>query len=177
VLGQANALASTLKLGQRGEVTTPNLASLMFLVEEGSQTLLLTGDGHAKDILDGLKHHGKWDNGQQIRVTCLKVQHHGSEHNLHGAFCEAVTADHYIFCGNGGHNNPDLRVVRCIVDSRRADADAFKLWFSSSEDFGGNATELAHMRSIRELCDELQGELGARMQTIFNSDPSVEVVF
>lgn len=97
------------KLGERDLVTPPNLASLMFFVEEQGKTLLLTGDGHCTDILQGLEQTQRVAKGAGIHVDVLKVQHHGSEHNLDEAFCKRVTADHYIFCGNGKHQNPDLR--------------------------------------------------------------------
>jgi hypothetical protein len=111
-------LATAFKLGQREKVTTPNLASLMFLVEENGKTLLLTGDGHHEDIVRGLDHLNKLNGNGGLHLDVLKVQHHGSEHNLNEEFCRRVTADNYLFCGNGEHENPDLRVVQAIADSR-----------------------------------------------------------
>ncbi len=48
----------------------------------------------------------------------LKVPHHGSEHNTSLAFAKAITADKYVFCGNGAHQNPDLDVVKAYINSR-----------------------------------------------------------
>ena len=78
--GQARELAAAVsleaaqakKLGRRKKVTAPNLASLMFLVEEGGKTLLLTGDGHHEDILKGLQHHGKLEAHGGITRTCSR---------------------------------------------------------------------------------------------------------
>ncbi|HVG34289.1 MAG TPA: hypothetical protein VM911_14560 [Pyrinomonadaceae bacterium] len=154
------------RLGRRKLVTTPNLASLMLFVEEGDKTLLLTGDGHAQDILRGLEHHGVLDqnDGQNLHVNVLKVQHHGSEHNIDEEFCRRITADNYIFCGNGEHENPDLDVVKAILNSRLGDdadtlspntqvKDKFTFWFNSSESETAKEGAKAHMRELRELVE------------------------
>ena len=111
-------LAQARVLGQRKKVTTPNLASLMFLVREGQKTMLLTGDGHCDDILDGLDNAKLLRPDGTLHVNLLKVPHHGSEHNTSVAFTKAITADKYVFCGNGAHENPDLDVVQAYIDSR-----------------------------------------------------------
>ena len=54
----------------------------MFLVEAGGKTVLLTGDGHARDIERGLKEAGRLDAQGEMHVDVLKVQHHGSKDNL-----------------------------------------------------------------------------------------------
>jgi beta-lactamase superfamily II metal-dependent hydrolase len=135
ILSSLRALAH--ELGQRDLVTTPNLASLMLLVEEGPTSLLLTGDGHGEDVINGLKAQGKLDGEGHFHATVLKFPHHGSEHNVDAAFCRAVTADHYIFCGNGAHHNPDLAVVQTLIDARLEAGTPpangpFTLWFNSS---------------------------------------------
>ncbi|MDP6580371.1 MAG: hypothetical protein QF681_06925, partial [Vicinamibacterales bacterium] len=111
-------LAQAKVLGRRRSVTTPNLASLMFFAREGRQTMLLTGDGHCDDILDGLDKAGLLRPDGTLHVDVLKVPHHGSEHNTSLAFAKAITADKYVFCGNGAHQNPDLDVVKAYINSR-----------------------------------------------------------
>lgn len=120
------------ELGDRGAVTTPNLASLMLYVKEGARSLLLTGDGHSRDILAGLEHHGRFDAHGKLHVNVLKMQHHGSKNNIDQAFCDRVTADHYVFCGNGKHHNPHIDVVDLVCTRHRANRPnhAFTLWFN-----------------------------------------------
>lgn len=156
ILSSLKALAT--ELGNRNAVTTPNLASIMLLVEEAGKTVLLTGDGHAADILKGLEAHGKLDNAGRIHVDVLKVQHHGSEHNIDEDFCKAVTADHYVICANGSHHNPELDVLQAIIDSRlgaaAGDPNAerpFKLWFNSSARFAGTEKRTEHMKQVEKL--------------------------
>jgi beta-lactamase superfamily II metal-dependent hydrolase len=103
---------STKQLGLREKVTTPNLASIMFLITENKKHLLMTGDGHCDDIIRGLKSVKADVEQKGMHLAALKVQHHGSENNTDENFCNLITADHYIFCGNGEHQNPDLDVVR-----------------------------------------------------------------
>jgi len=131
--------------------------------------VLLTGDGHADDILNGLRAQGVLAAGGGVHVEVLKVQHHASEHNVHEAFCRAVTADNYVFCGNGEHENPDLRVVDAILDSRvgapavlspNPEANRkFVLWFNSSEAVTPKAPAKEHMR-------KLANRVAARMNAV-----------
>lgn len=146
------------KLGERENVTTPNLASLMVLVEEGNRSVLLTGDGHWADILKGLEQAKKLKKGK-LHVDVLKVQHHGSEHNINDEFCRAVTADHYIFCGNGAHENPDLRVVELIARERfAADGGPFEFWFNSHASVATKTAHRTHMEEIGRLVKDLRQE-------------------
>jgi hypothetical protein len=88
------------------------------MVEEGTQTFLLTGDARGDQITDGLKAIGKLADGGTLTVDVLKVQHHGSENNVDSDFCDAVVAKHYVFCGNGEHENPNHDVVDLMVKRR-----------------------------------------------------------
>ena len=177
--------ASGKVLGRRKMVTTPNLASLMFLVEEKGKTLLLTGDGHADDILKGLAHYGKLDANGGIHVDVLKVQHHGSEHNLHRHFARSVTADNYVFCGNGAHENPDLDVVEAIIDSRLTAGEKsgnpqvsnpFKLWFNSSSSNTETAQQNAdHMAEVESLVRQMAKQSKGKMKFTFLKGHKMEL--
>jgi len=157
----APMVAQAEELGRREKVTTPNLASLMLHVEEQGRTALLTGDGHHADILNGLEHAGKLKKGSGLHVNLLKVQHHGSENNLDPEFCRRITADDYVFCANGAHENPDVRVVRAIIDSRlggrasrspNPEADGkFTLWFNASSSIADSQEHRDHLRKVESL--------------------------
>jgi beta-lactamase superfamily II metal-dependent hydrolase len=178
-------IATSSKLGERAKVTTPNLASLMFFVEEKGKTLLLTGDGHHEDILRGLRHLKKLKGAEGIHVNVLKVQHHGSEHNIDEAFCRTVTADHYVFCGNGEHENPDLRVIQAVADSRIGvgaqlssnpqAGDPFKFWINSSSTASKKAEARAHMKEVEQLVLKLSGKSNGRMSFSFLKGSSFEI--
>jgi beta-lactamase superfamily II metal-dependent hydrolase len=174
------------ELGKRSKVTLPNLASLMLLVEEGDKSILLTGDGHWKDILDGLEECGKLACDGSLHLNILKVQHHGSEHNLHPDFCKRVTADHYIFCGNGAHENPDGRVIDVLAKSRiggpqerslnqQAGADCI-FWFNSSPNYRfGKSKNKAHMREIEQKMEQMQLLSGGQIKSRFLKGDKFEI--
>jgi Metallo-beta-lactamase superfamily len=133
-------LEAASKLGDRRDVTPPNLASLMLLAEADGRTVLLTGDGHATDIAKGLRQAGRLDAQGRMHVDVLKVQHHGAKANITPAFARNITADTYVFCGDGEHDNPEPEVVRLIIDARLGTRETpaagprrrFKLLFNSS---------------------------------------------
>jgi len=120
-------------------VTTPNRASITLLVEEDGRTLLLTGDAAEEEILEGLTAAGRLPAQDQeahpFRCTVVKVQHHGSEHNLSRVFASRVLADHYVFCADGAHGNPNPSVVHTLIETRaEADPSPFTVWFNCSEE-------------------------------------------
>jgi hypothetical protein len=170
-------LEAAKKLGQRSLVTAPNLASIMLLVEEGQRKLLLTGDGHGGDILAGLRESGRLAVGGGLHLDVLKVQHHGSEHNIDDPFCRTITADDYVFCGNGEHENPDLDVIRAIVRSRTGTAaerspnpetgQPFRFWFNSSAGLTKKADAITHMQSLEALVGQLVASSGGQMKAMF----------
>ncbi len=177
-------VAERQELGDRNNVTAPNLASLMLLVEEDGHSALLTGDGHWEDILAGLDACGKLNDNGGIHVDMLKVQHHGSEHNTHGDFCRAVTADHYVFCADGSHENPDLAVVQAFIDSRLGDADArsdnaevenrFTFWFNESPD-RQEAKHPGHMGEVKRLVQRAVDGSSGQMKSRFLKGSSFEL--
>ncbi|HEX8154764.1 MAG TPA: hypothetical protein VF698_16650, partial [Thermoanaerobaculia bacterium] len=165
------------RLGDRGEVTVPNLASLMLLVEEKGKSVLLTGDGHADDILKGLEKAGKLDGDGNLHVDVLKIQHHGSEHNMTLDFARRITADHYVFCGNGFANNPETVVIEAIAHARfgapeerstnpAADGD-FTFWFNSTAE---TSHYRKHMRKVHSLLNDLVADSGGRMSYEMHAD-------
>jgi len=114
------------------KVTPPNRASITLLAEENQRTCLLTGDAAEEEILEGLEAAGRIVNGR-FWCNVVKVQHHGSEHNVSQDFAETVLADQYVFCADGAHGNPEPSVVKTIIETRlAADPRPFTFWFNCS---------------------------------------------
>jgi hypothetical protein len=182
-LRRAMALVSG-ELGDREKVTTPNLASLMLLVEENGRKVLLTGDGHSDEVVTGLERASRLDAEGRLHVDVLKVQHHGSEHNLTPEFAKQVTADRYVFCGNGEHGNPDPRIVQAIIESRLGPKSVrstnpaadrrFRLQFNSSPDVT-ESEEREHMKRIEELVTDASDASSGRMSSTFLKRSSFEI--
>jgi hypothetical protein len=149
----------------------------MLLVEENGKSVLLTGDGHHADILKGLAQAGKLSSQGGLHVDVLKVQHHGSEHNLDEPFARKVTADHYIFCADGEHENPDARVVRAILDSRLGPQSKrstnpeatrpFAFHFNSSSTATEGTDNRAHMRGIERQVSNAAANGGGQLTFSF----------
>lgn len=167
-------------------VTAPNIASLMFMVEEAGKRLLLTGDSQQDKIIDGLQRTG-FLAGAGLHVDVLKVQHHGSENNLDANFARHVSADHYVFCGNGLHGNPSLDVIdfiftsRCGTPAERAIAPAaldrtFHFWFSTTSAAQDDGTERQEvMRAVEERVEEHRVSANGRLIVHYNETDSIEL--
>jgi beta-lactamase superfamily II metal-dependent hydrolase len=178
MINQASELALQIvakTLGDRKSVTTPNLASLMLLAEEGKTKVLLTGDGHADDVMKGLEQSGNITAKGGLHLDVLKVQHHGSEHNMTEDFAKRITADNYIFCGNGFSTNPEETVVDLLARARIGPADKqssnpeagqkFTFWFNSTPKSAQFADQ---MRKVKKLTDSLVKESKGQMTAVFN---------
>lgn len=138
--------------GDPDEVTMPNLASLTLLVEDGSSSVLLTGDARGDQIVSGLKNAGRL-NGSTFEVDVLKVPHHGSENNIDSDFVETVIARDYVFCGNGSSGNPNPDVIGMMFRRRLAASQKrFCFWFNSSE---AVSAKPKHMSAVEALVKKL----------------------
>jgi hypothetical protein len=82
--------------------------------------MLLTGDARGDKIIEGLQLVGLLggDDNSTIHVDLLKVPHHGSSNNLERNFFKRITADHYVFSGNGEHGNPEREALEMLYDAR-----------------------------------------------------------
>ena len=102
--------------------SVPNLSSIVVLAECGGKRMLLTGDARGDKVLKGLKMVGLIEDGGKMHVDILKVPHHGSSANLDNDFFERITADHYVFSGDGEHGNPERASLE-MLQKARGDSD------------------------------------------------------
>src|SRR5688572_22939323 len=98
--------------------SVPNLSSIVVLAEAGGKRMFLTGDARGDKILAGLKAGKLIKGGTPLHVDLLKVPHHGSANNVAPEFFESITADHYVFSGNGEHGNPERETLKMLFDAR-----------------------------------------------------------
>jgi Metallo-beta-lactamase superfamily len=165
-------------------VSAPNVASLMFMVEENGKRLLLTGDGQQDFIINGLKRTGYLANGY-VHLDVLKVQHHGSENNLDIKFARKVSADHYVFCGNGEHGNPEPDVIDIIYNSRLGNLDVrtlapaaenrpFHFWFSTnSSELPANTSKRTNFVEMEQRVKDLAASSNGLLELHFNQGASI----
>ena len=102
------------------DTSVANLSSVVVLAEVGKKRMLLTGDARGDKVLEGLELVGllKKDGKSTIHVDILKGPHHGSNRNVEQIFFERITADHYVFSGNGEHGNPQRETLEMLLAAR-----------------------------------------------------------
>jgi hypothetical protein len=98
------------------DATVANLSSVVLLAEVGEKRMLLTGDARGDKILQGLELVGLLKRSGKMHVDILKMPHHGSDRNIDPIFFRRITADHYVFSGNGEHGNPERETLRMLLD-------------------------------------------------------------
>jgi hypothetical protein len=113
--------------------SVPNLSSLVLLATCGGKTILLTGDARGDKIMEGLEAVGALIAGKTVHVDVLKVPHHGSSNNLETGFFERITADRYVFSGNGEHGNPERESLEMLLEARGSDAFEIHLTYPIDE--------------------------------------------
>ncbi len=100
------------------DASVANLSSIVVLAEFKKKRILLTGDARGDKILEGMEMVGLLKKGGKMHVDVLKVPHHGSQHTMETVFFDRVTADHYVFSGNGEHGNPDRETLEMLFEAR-----------------------------------------------------------
>lgn len=102
------------------DTSVPNLSSVVVLAEVGEKSILFTGDARGDKVLEGLELVGLLtkDGKSRIHVDILKCPHHGSNRNVDPIFFRRITADHYIFSGNGQHGNPERETLEMLLAER-----------------------------------------------------------
>ena len=117
------------------DTSVPNLSSLVVLAEAGKKRILFTGDARGDKVLEGLELVGllKKDGKSTIHVDVLKCPHHGSNRNVDPIFFRRITADHYVFSGNGEHGNPERETLQMLLDERGDDDYAIHLTYPVDE--------------------------------------------
>jgi hypothetical protein len=107
------------------DTSVANLSSLVVLAEVGKKRILFTGDARGDKVLAGLELAGalKSDGKSTMHIDVFKVPHHGSDRNADPVLFRRVTADHYVFSGNGEHGNPERETLQMLLDERGEDDD------------------------------------------------------
>lgn len=113
--GQAEASV----LAALDDKSVANLASIVLLVRDQTGSILLTGDARSDKVIAGLEAAEEIAVGGTLAVSILKMPHHGSIRNIDENFVRRVTADRYVFSGDGKHGNPDRPTINLLLAERR----------------------------------------------------------
>ncbi len=120
---KARGGTATAALAAFSDTSVPNLSSIIVLAEAGGRRMLLTGDARGDKILEGLELAGVLRPAGTIHVDVLKMPHHGSDRNMARSFLERITADHYVFSGDGEHGNPERATLEMLREARGETAE------------------------------------------------------
>lgn len=112
--------------------SVPNLSSIVALVTVRDKSVLLTGDALGSNIEEALEMRGLASANDPLKVNILKLQHHGSDRNVTPSFFQTVKADHYVFCGDGAHGNPERATIEMLFSTH--DGAPITLHFSNPID-------------------------------------------
>lgn len=110
-----------------------NLSSIVVLAQSGDKRILLTGDARGDRILQGLEQNGVLQPHGRMHVDVLKAPHHGSSNDVAGDFFERITADHYVFSGNGDYGNPERETIEMLFKARGSTPFQIHLTYPVSE--------------------------------------------
>ena len=122
-------------LAAYADTSIPNLSSIVCLVEAkiGSVTksVLLTGDARGDRVIEGLRKAGLLGTGAGAtrHVSVLKAPHHGSDRNTAPDFFKTLSADIYVFSGDGKYGNPERETINWLIASR-SKTDHYTLVFT-----------------------------------------------
>ena len=95
-----------------------NLSSLVVLAEMDGKSVLLTGDARGDFMMESLREQQLLDRNGRLHVDIFKLPHHGSERNVERSTFHHITADHYVFSGDGHHGNPDPPTFEMLFGGR-----------------------------------------------------------
>ena len=151
LLGRRDTWPPVWKDGEGRDPSAANGSSIALLAEYPStrdpkvmHTLLLAGDAHAPDMLDGLERLRVERNIQgPVSLAAFKLSHHGSDKNLTRALLEGIDCSRYIVSTDGTvHCHPDHQAMLRILRYSRAvpelvfncEADTTRPWRDRKSD-------------------------------------------
>ncbi len=103
------------------DTSIPNLASTILLFRYRGKSFLHTGDSRSDFIMEALISAGLMTRDGRAHVNVLLMPHLGSNRNLSADFLKRVTADEYLFTGDGTFGNPETETIAALVAARQCE--------------------------------------------------------
>jgi hypothetical protein len=90
-----------------------NGSSITLLLEWQKRRVLLTGNGFADELHDGL---AALDNGEPVELDVIKTPHHGNRQNMTKALVQSVDCPLWVFSSDGTtFRHPDAQATARIL--------------------------------------------------------------
>jgi hypothetical protein len=88
-----------------------------------------------------------------------------------------VLADHYVFCADGNHHNPEPSVIKTIVEGRRAvdPGTPYKLWFNCTPARTHKDRQTAMKAAIDEARAAARQHTEIKVEVLAKSKPFFEL--
>ncbi|MEZ8504662.1 hypothetical protein AB6D08_25700, partial [Vibrio splendidus] len=94
------------------DTSITNKSSISVILEYNSVRILLLGDCHASDLIEGLASLSNQDN----KFHAVKLSHHGSEKNTSTELLEILGITDYIICADKSHHgHPNNKLISRII--------------------------------------------------------------
>jgi hypothetical protein len=155
--------------------SVPNLSSIVVLAQVKDKKILFTGDALGDKILEGLELAGLIDDGGSLHVDVLKCPHHGSNRNVTPEFFERITADHYVFSGNGDFGNPDRETLEMLSAARGDDDYRIHLTYPV-DDIDVERKKFREEKKLRPKWSKAKHSLAAFLADNPDVDDRVDIV-
>jgi hypothetical protein len=109
-LDEASAMAPVLDDG------VANGSSIAFVLEYAGQRCALLGDAHAPLIEKSFRRMAFERNESRLRLTAVKLSHHGSKGNTTPGLMRAIDCRTYLVSTDGSiFHHPDDQAIQCVV--------------------------------------------------------------
>lgn len=169
--------------------SVPNLSSIVVMAEADGKRMLLTGDARGDKILVGMELANLLAPRGTTHVELLKVPHHGSDNNMETSFFRRITADHYVFSGDGEHGNPERATLEMLFDAREGEPFTIHFTYPVAEIDAGRKAEWEEQQrkekarrakkpkaAVREDWSDAEHGLAPLLATRLAPGQSVEIV-
>lgn len=141
-----NSIESLLLNDYKKDSSVPNLSSIAILLENNKKRLLLAGDAHSEEILEGLKTHNLISKTKKLKIDYWKLSHHGSKRSTNTELISAITCQNFIVSTSGRRFNlPNKELLAKIICNPERNIDK-KIFFY----FNYNNQKLQSIFSIEE---------------------------
>lgn len=114
------------------DTSETNESSIAFIIEYKTHKVLFLGDSNPKIITTSLLELKEKEN-YDMNFDLVKISHHGSPHNTNMELLDVISSSRWVVSGNGEHGNPNIDVIKLILNSNREIKK--KLYFNYHSDW------------------------------------------
>jgi beta-lactamase superfamily II metal-dependent hydrolase len=111
--------------------TPANKTSIAFLFQYKNTKILMLADSEANVITESLESRG-YSETNKLEVDCVKLPHHGSEHNMSIKLLNMIKCKRWIVSGNKErYGHPSKKVLAHVIKSQFDHVGRVEFYFTS----------------------------------------------